>query len=395
MAISGASSFERGGPFIKLDISILWDGQVDNSRLIIFVDSLPFSYVDRMPFLSKADMVCEITPGVGYSINLHPELFGGYRPDDVGFFCEWTYKPAESDFLRISPILVALHALSLHPVGDRIVRKLLKRLIGPTFQIPLRYLDRFRRCGIGVFAPDFPLPTIFSRTNDLTLVLPYEGIKEKRDERAYFEARTRIQTHLKLFVAFPDLDSIGHRYRVGSPKYDDRVQELDSWIQALTETFLYRRPDGRVVVLSDHGMANVNRGYQLTIESDIGPARREAYTFFLDSTILRIWIHDEDLRDPMTLYLHCLGVGAILDSETRSRYGLRKKEWGDIIYILDEGIVFHPSFLSSGVPKAMHGYHPELASQKAVLALIGAPFSHISAPHTAVEVAALLSDLLL
>lgn len=395
MAISGASLSEKGGPFINLDTSILWDGQVDNSRLVVFVDSLPFSYVDRMPFLSTADMVCEITPGVGYSINLHPELFGGYRPDDVGFFGEWTYEPCESDFVRLSPILVALHALSLHPVGDRMVRKLLKRLIGPTFRIPLRYLDRFRRCGIKVFASDFPLPTIFSRTNDLRLVLPYEGTKEKRDERAYLEARTRIQTHPKLFLAFPDLDSIGHRYGVGSPEYDDKVQELDSWIQELTETFLYGCPHGRVVVLSDHGMANVNRGYHLTIESDIGPARREAYTFFLDSTILRIWVHDEDLRGPTISYLEDLGVGAIMDSKTRSRYGLKKKEWGDIIYILDEGVVFHPSFLSSGVPKAMHGYHPELASQKAVLALIGAPFSHISPRQTTVEVAALLSDLLL
>jgi hypothetical protein len=95
-----------------------------------------------------------------------------------------------------------------------------------------------------------------------------------------------------------------------------------------------------VIVVSDHGLANVERGYRLTVEDQVGPS---------------------DM---------------------------------DFILVLNEGVVFQPRSLSNKVPRGMHGYHPELPSQKGVFAAFGAPLPGDAYPRTNVKVAAVLMGIL-
>jgi hypothetical protein len=367
---------------------------MNTGTLIVFIDSLPFYYVHRMAFLCSAKTLCELTPGFGYSINLLPELFSGLRPDEVGFFSEWSYAPLTSEFARLAWLLPLLEKLCVTPFAERVIRRLLRKTIGPTFRIPLRHLDRFARVGIDVYSADFPYPTIFTHTANLLLVLPYEGIPRQRDETGYLEVRERIRTHNKIFLALPDLDSYGHTCGVGTPEYDQKVQQLDRWLRELCEIFLKRYPDGRVTVVSDHGMANVECGYCLPIEDRIGPSRKDSYTFFLDSTLLRVWADDASLRESIHDYLENLSEGILLDLDERAQYGIKSQAFGDFIFVLNEGIVFQPSSLSNSMPKAMHGYHPELASQKGVFAAFGSPLPGDARPRTNVEVADVLMSIL-
>jgi len=365
-----------------------------NPALIVFIDSLPFSYVRKMSFLPSARTICELTPGFGYSINLLPELFSGRRPDELGFFCEWGYAPLESESARITWLLPLLERLCVTPSAERVIRRLLRQVVGPTSKIRPRYLDRFARVGIDVYSSDFPYPTIFTCTPDLMVILSNRGPRRQRDEGGYLEARRQVQVHDKIYLALPDLDSYGHAYGVGAPKYDLKVQQLDGWLEDLCGIFLRRYPDGRMVLVSDHGMANVERGYRLAIEDQIAPSERDTYTIFLDSTLLRVWIHDTSLNEPIHNYLDSLGVGKLIEPDERARYGIESRDFGDLIFVLNEGIVFQPNYLSDRVPRAMHGYHPELASQKSIFAAWGIPWPEEPRPETTVEVAGVLMSIL-
>lgn len=367
----------------------------NRDTLIVFIDSLPFSIVDRMAFLSDARTLLELTPGFGYSINLLPELFSGHHPDDLGFFGEWGFAPQGSEFARISWLLPLLEKLCLSSFSERSIRRLLREAIGPTANIPLRHLSYFEQTGISVYSPDFPFPTIFTQATDLSLVLDaYEGPRRQRDERGYLEAKKQIQTHNKIFLALPDLDSYGHTYGVEAPEYNHKLQELDRWLLALHEAFLKRYPDGQIFVLSDHGMVNVKKGYHLKIEKEIGLSGKDSYIYFLDSTLLRVWIHNAKLQPSIQDYLNDLTVGNLLSPNVRERYGIKKRIFGDFIFILNEGIMFQPSSLSKILPKAMHGYHPELASQKAVFAAFGTHQHNDLQPKTNVDIAKTLMNLL-
>jgi hypothetical protein len=365
--------------------------------LIVFIDSLPFSIVNRMSFLSGARTLLQLTPGFGYSTNLLPELFSGHPPDDLGFFGEWGFAPQGSKFARIDWLLPLLEKLCFSFFSERVIRRLLREAIGPTANIPLRHLSYFKKEGISVYSPNFPYPTIFTQTTDLSLVLDaYEGPQRKRDKRGYLETKKQIQARNKIFLALPDLDSYGHMYGIKAPEYSHKLQELDRWLLDLHEAFLQRYPDGQIFVLSDHGMVNVEKGYHLQIEKEIGPSGKDSYAYFLDSTLLRIWMHKHDakLQQSIHNYLNALPVGKLLSPNERERYGIRKRIFGDFIFILNEGIIFQPSSLSKTLPKAMHGYHPELASQKAVFAVFGACQYDNLHPKTNVDVAKTLMDLL-
>ena len=364
-----------------------------DSTLLVFIDSLPFSCVSKMDFVSGARVLCELTPGFGYSSNLVPELFSGRRPDDLGFFCEWGYAPARSEFARVAWLLPLLDRLCASPFMERVIRRLLREAFGPTFKIPLRYLDRFARVSMDVYAPDFPFPTIF-HSAELVSVLPYAGVSRQRDEAGYVAARQQIDGHRRVFVALPDLDSYGHLYGVGAPEYDRKVQELDTWLRDLCEVFIQRYPGGRMLVVSDHGMANVERGYRLSIEAQVGPSDRDRYTYFVDSTLLRVWVHDAGLQGAVRDYLDSLPVGTVVNPDQREQYGISNRAFGDFILVLDEGVVFHPSSLSDKVPRGMHGYHPELPSQQGVFAAFGAPLPGDVYPRTNVQVADVLMGIL-
>ena len=55
--------------------------------LLIFIDALPYGCLSEAPFLSSFPFAARVVPGLGYSINIKAEIFGGYRPAEAGFFC--------------------------------------------------------------------------------------------------------------------------------------------------------------------------------------------------------------------------------------------------------------------------------------------------------------------
>jgi hypothetical protein len=62
----------------------------------------------------------------------------------------------------------------------------------------------------------------------------------------------------------------------------------------------------------------------------------------------------------------------VLTAGERARYGLTNPAFGDQIGVLDEGWCFRPSTFARHIPAAMHGWHPEVPSQQAVLLHRGA-----------------------
>ena len=89
-----------------------------------------------------------------------------------------------------------------------------------------------------------------------------------------------------------------------------------------------------MIVLSDHGMVDVTTGYYLQIEDMLVPSRKDTYTYFLDSTLMRIWVHDSSLYEPIRDYLDHLNVGTVLDRQDRSQYGIKSRAFGDFVFVL-------------------------------------------------------------
>ena len=365
--------------------------------LIIFIDSLRYDQATEMDFLGRVPELCPVRPGFGYSVNIHAELFAGYRPDKVGYFCEWMINSNESPGRRWCRLLPLLDAILRPYVLNRGLQRLLTRGYRPDHimpNIPLRHLDKFAVAGEHILSPRFPRPTLFSEHPGLH-VLPYRGIAPKgsRDEAVSRRALAALAEHSQLFVPLPDLDGIGHNCGVGSSEHEEHLARLDRWVAELAREFRHRYPAGHIFVVSDHGMVNVKGGIRLAIEERCGRSGLHSYLCFSDATLLRVWVYDEALRQPLTEFLGSLSRGHLLTSEERQHYGLTNPTFGDFILVLEEGYCFEPSTFARHIPKAMHGYHPRLPSQWGVFAHDG-PSLDGSSPQEMVQVYPLLRDAL-
>jgi hypothetical protein len=339
--------------------------------LIIFVDSLPYPLLPRMPRLDAVAEKWSIIPGFGYSVNIHAELFAGLLPDDVGYFGEWMYNPPESPGWRMRKLLPALDAIFRPYLMNRGLQFLLTCNYRPGHiipNIPLRHLDKFAMEGDHLLDEPqaYAYPSLFSEFQQLRLTQIPELPKGERDRHLYEAGLAAIGEAESLFLPLPDLDGIGHSYGIEGEPYNEHLARLDQWVAELAERFLQLHAEGHVFVISDHGMVNVTQGVYLDIEEQVGRMSSSTYLYFSDASLLRVWIFDEQLRAPVHTYLEQFVRGRLVTEGERREYGLTSERFGDFIYVLDEGLAFEPSTFARHKPIGMHGYHPLAPGQQAV-----------------------------
>lgn len=345
--------------------------------LIILVDALPYSVGQSLSTFQTWNCFIPLRPGFGYSINLDAELFAGLTPDEVGYFNEWSYNPSASPFPRLGWIGSAMDALGAIYPFDRILHRVVAKLWRkPVGNIPFSQLHLFQPFLLPVWDPGFPADSLFTDFPGFQIVAahlvpdPKQGIAG-RDEAAVSLALKHLRNRQNVFLYLVDLDKVSHIYGTSSPQYRLLLQKMDQWIGELTQIFTSLHPDGDVFLVSDHGMANVHRSVSLGLEEAFGPSDVDTFVYFLDSVMLRVWSKKQEMLNNIQAYLLSLGCGDVLTEEERLSGGLSNRRWGDLIYILHEGVVFSPTTYGRGVPKGMHGYHPRNDSQLAVLAYKG------------------------
>jgi hypothetical protein len=338
------------------------------SNLIIFIDSLPYQYVKDHGLFSYLDNKNTMSPGMGYSVNLYWEIFAGKTPDEVGFFNDWQLGSEHSPLKSLEWSLPFLKMCTLNYYIDRIVHRLLAYKLGYLGNVPFRYLPFFYRAGKNVYDRSVDINNLFKRNRHIELILPQTHQLGKKDEEVYQKAIHSIEKgSTDLYLAMYDLDGIGHLHGVGSDIYHSQILRVEHWISHLFQNLKQKHPNAKLIVFSDHGMANVEKGVSLNLEQKFGVGGMNSYLYFLDSSICRIWYFDRTLQDKMEDYLCSLHVGTILSRNERERYGCRSNRWGDTLFLLDEKYSFSPDFFGKKLPKAMHGYHPDILSQQAVL----------------------------
>ncbi len=363
--------------------------------LIIFVDALGYAQLERLPRLSCWSYRARLKPGFGYSINIHPELFSGLTPDEVGFFGEWTVDPSRAPALKYRRLLPLLDRLFRPYFLNRGLQTVLTARYGRGHimpNIPLARLGDFAIRGVKVSSPDYTHPSIFSEFPDLVAIRSAGVPKGQRDATLVAQARDYVEGGARqLYLPLPDLDGIGHAHSTSSAEWSIHLGNIDNWVSELAQAFLGLHRDGDVFVVSDHGMADVDAGVAFDLESEVGAAQSGRYLYFTDSTLVRVWIDDPALGPPIADYFARSRVASLVTHEERVEYGLTNPAFGDFIAVLGEGLCFKPSTFARNIPAAMHGYHPEVESQHATLLHYGAhPPS--SAPARTVDVFGALTE---
>ena len=339
-------------------------------KLILFVDGYPWGDVHHLQNLNFIKNSFPMRPSFGYSVNLHHELFAGKSPDNLCFFGDANRK--DSSFSSPHLIIRLLDWFRFkYPFIVRVIYKILSRILRkPLAFIPPSLLKKFEFTGRYLFHTNDCL----SFGNSSFKVVCYDKkIKfGKRDLSVFNETLNLIDDgYSNIISTFTELDWVFHISGYRTKRYNKKIDLLTTYLNKIGNYYLSKNPEGEVVIVSDHGMADTKQSVNFQLEKKFGMPFTNGISYFYDSLYLLLWNdgNDELYRD-IIIWLKSQKCGSFINESDRKKFNISSHKFGNDIFLLEEGFGFAPNYFGYRPLKAYHGYAPNFESMKVCTALL-------------------------
>jgi len=339
--------------------------------LFVFIDACGWEIVKNDPFVQVlAPHRRRLTSVFGYSSACVPSILSGRWPVEHRNWSYFVYDPAHSPFKSLR----RLRWLPASLTSRRIFRRWLSRFIKA--QLNFRgYFDLYNIPFEHISLYDFtekksPLrpggmnrgPNIFDYLEQKNI--RYHVSAPEQMEEVNLDALLRDLHGGQIDFAFsywPGLDALLHRVGNQSPEIPAKLRVYEQWIAKLLEAARGSYTQTRLYVFSDHGMANCD--VLLDLKSLIGPLPLRMgrdYAAVYDSTMARFWFFNDEARRQITRTLAQIPQGRIVPDEELAQLGtlFSDRYFGELIFLVKEGVLIVPSHMGQRPIRGMHGYHP-------------------------------------
>lgn len=339
--------------------------------IFIMVDACGWEIVKNDPFAKAfAPHRHRLESVFGYSSTCVPSILSGRWPVEHRNWCYFVYDPKNSPFKSLRPLRWLPTAFTSRRIVRRLLTKAVKRQLNfrgyfDLYNIPFKHISLY----------DFtekksPLkpggmnrgPNIFDfltrRHIPYFVSDPDQSERQNLDTLKVKIASTEIDF---AFMYWPGLDGLLHSVGNQSPEIPAKLRHYDRWIQELLDHAKYHYREIRLYVFSDHGMANCDEHLDLRSKVDALPySLGKDYAVVYDSTMARFWFFNDQARSAITQLLNNTPQGRIIpDAELEQMKALfEDRYFGELIYLVKEGVLIVPSHMGERPIRAMHGYHP-------------------------------------
>lgn len=315
---------------------------------VVFADAFAYQSYIKLGELDDGYSVLKLKPGIAYSSNLHYMLFDGKKPDDVGFFTDYSWKPGK--YIQPGKIKTVCDRIT---TINNLYRVLRRKITKRNDNIPFCEMPFFVQEGTYKFMTDGTC-SVFGQN-------VYKAYGKNME--ASFDLADRYLReggNDGLVVVLEVLDHTGHEVGSMGEKYMKAAETILKRTRSLFKTFRTKHDDGVCVLISDHGMVNVKTTVNVTegLERKFGLPGKN-YQFYNDSLYLRVWAEKQELLHEIRNYLDSIDCMYQIDVDMRKKYGATQKKFGDLIYLLREGYAFDPNCFGvafRGSTAGLHGY---------------------------------------
>lgn len=340
--------------------------------LFIFIDACGWEIIRNDPFgRNFAPHRRRLDSVFGYSSACVPSILSGAWPESHRHWCYFVHDPEHSPFKFLKPLQWLPKAITNRRRFRRWLSLLLK---GPMrfkgyfdlYNIPFRHISRF----------DFtekrnPLePGGMNRGENIFDYLsrgsiPYHVSRPAAGEEANLEALSRDIATESIDFAFlywPELDGLLHRVGNQAPEISPKLREYERRIEQLMALAREHYEEVRLYVFSDHGMANCDRHIDIMSQIESLDLKfGEDYVAVYDSTMARFWFLKDGAREVIREKLGTIPEGRILKQEELADMGADFGDdyFGELFFLMEEGVLIVPSHMSTKGLKGMHGFHPD------------------------------------
>jgi hypothetical protein len=172
-----------------------------------------------------------------------------------------------------------------------------------------------------------------------------------------------------------------------SPEVPAKLDAYEPWLDELMACAREHYGEVLLTVFSDHGMANCDRMLDLrAVLEPLGLRMGVDYAVVYDSTMARFWFFHDRARALVTESLRGVTEGRIVPDAELEELGalFPDRYFGELIFLVEEGVLIVPSHMGERPIRAMHGYHPDAPHSYASMltSYSDAPESVTAIPHT-------------
>jgi len=348
--------------------------------IVVFIDALGWEVLKGRRFMeNELAFRRRLRSVFGFSSACIPSILTGLMPRDHRHWSFFYYSPATSPFKPLR--LLGLLPSSLVDRGRvrNLISKLIKRLYSYTgyfqlYNIPFEHVGKFDYCE----KSDLFVPGGMNRGENIFDHLQRAGIpyhvsdwRESEDNNLQAlksDMETREIPFALLYMA--SMDALLHEVGKESPLVDEKLAWYENQLNDVLRSARERYEEVRLFICSDHGMATVHTHVDLMskVES-LGLAFGRDYTATYDSTMGRFWFHNDAAREKISSLLEQVPEGRILPRRELAELGcdFEGDQYGELIFLMNAGVLIVPSHMGVKPITGMHGYHPDDADSDACL----------------------------
>lgn len=348
--------------------------------LFVFVDACGWEIIKDDRFAREfAPNRKRLNSVFGYSSACVPSILSGRWPDEHRNWCYFVYDPKNSPFKSLRWLRWLPEKITSRRIFRRWLSKFVKVRLSfrgyfDLYNIPFRHIALY----------DFtekrsPLqpggmnrgPNIFDflEKRNITYHVSAPQKNEQQNLRALI-SDIKAEKIDFAFLYWPALDGLLHSVGNQSPLVPDKLRDYEKSIEELLAVAEKHYAEIRLYIFSDHGMANCDELLDLKSKIEPLPLRLgKDYAVVYDSTMARFWFFNERARNQITETLKTISSGRILpDEELKSlRAHFPDRYFGELIFLVDEGVLIVPSHMGERPIRGMHGYHPQSRHSYAML----------------------------
>ena len=330
---------------------------------IAMIDGLGFSTIEDHSTFNWLTKRASYRPGVGYSFTQKTEILHGLLPNDQGVLNVWQCNDTSpAELSKRSKFLSTFR--DILPFADKVLHFFIARCIKGVANIPFEFYGKFHAMTINPYTQNSH--SILEDSGWHLIIGDYDIPLNDTNPLDALKKAVEDKTSPLIFAALAELDHIGHVSGPAGNHYINHAQLLSRRLEKIAGTFLKNHPDGRFIVVSDHGMISVNNMLRLKGSTFDLPDNKRA-PYWLDSTMLRVWTRTDQETALIKERLENTPYLKVLSDEERHEHGINRRRFGAIICLTEKGTIFRPDHFGVGRPKGMHGYHPDTEGYQPII----------------------------
>jgi len=348
--------------------------------LFVFADALGWEQVRKREFMTDlfpCRSRCETL--LGYSCTCDPSILTGCLPSEHGHFSFFVDGREERPFRSLGLLGSIPETLAAQHRVRNVVSRRVAQAKGYTgyfqlYSVPfskLPWLDYTEKRDI--YEPGGILggqPTIFQHWKDSGIPWVRSDWRQN-DENNVAHLKSEIEKGgVRLAYLFTaGLDAAMHAHGTTGAKVDEAFARFEKWLREIQELAGRNYETVRWHLFSDHGMTDTVQVSGMMPEfEELKLEYGRDYTAVWDSTMLRLWFKGgAAVRREVASWLLVHGEGRILSEQMLRDNGCYFPDgrYGEMIYLLNNGVIFAPSYMNQRRVPGMHGFDPAEADSAA------------------------------